>query len=131
MKIIDFEKKGNVVRFYLGADDCEDYGGDDWNDYPYEHNAEKVYEEYIKGYRDVLFPFDYVVLEPCDGVSSSHWCKDDMRAKKVPCIVALQVNPDDPDWYWDEFDKVSQNEDAIRFYFGDKMEPGEEVYGRS
>jgi hypothetical protein len=22
MKIIDFEKKGNVIRFYLGADDC-------------------------------------------------------------------------------------------------------------
>ena len=31
MKIIDFDEKGNVVRFYLGDDNCEDYWGDDWD----------------------------------------------------------------------------------------------------
>ena len=25
MKIIDWERKGNLVRFFLGADDCTDY----------------------------------------------------------------------------------------------------------
>lgn len=40
MKIIDFERKGNLVRFYLGDDDLAEWWGDDWNDTPYEHNAE-------------------------------------------------------------------------------------------
>ena len=30
MKIIDFEKKGNVVRFYVGSDNLENYYGDDF-----------------------------------------------------------------------------------------------------
>ena len=29
MKIIDFEKKGNVVRFYLGDNDLKEWYGDD------------------------------------------------------------------------------------------------------
>lgn len=45
MKIIDFERKGNLVRFYLGDDDLEEWYGDDWNDTPYEHNAGQVYDE--------------------------------------------------------------------------------------
>lgn len=67
MKIIDFERKGNLVRFYLGDDDLVEWYGDDWNDTPYEHNAERVYDEYIKGYCDMMFPFDDLVLEPCCG----------------------------------------------------------------
>ena len=78
MKIIDFEKKGNVVRFYLG-EQTENWGwtnpeykdytgktptwlkpsdryyGDDWDDKPYEHNAGTVYGEFIKGYKDIAF----------------------------------------------------------------------------
>ena len=37
MKIIDFAKKGNVVRFFLGKDDLKEWWGDDWDDCPYEH----------------------------------------------------------------------------------------------
>ena len=66
MKIIDFEKKGNLVRFWLGTDDCSDYWGDDWDDAPYEHNAGYVYSEYVTGYIDYVFPFETLVLEPCD-----------------------------------------------------------------
>ena len=29
MKIIDFDKKGNIVRFYLGIDSIENWYGDD------------------------------------------------------------------------------------------------------
>ena len=29
MKIGDFDRKGNVIRFYLVKDDCNDYWGDD------------------------------------------------------------------------------------------------------
>ena len=85
MKIIDFKKKGNVVRFYLGEETpdwgwtrsdytrngttpdwlkpSDRYYGDDWDDRPYEHNAGQVYEEFIKGYKDVAFDFDDLVLE--------------------------------------------------------------------
>ena len=89
MKIIDFERKGNLVRFYLGDDDLAEWWGDDWNDTPYEHNAERVYDEYIKGYCDMMFPFDDLVLEPCCGTCNSGWCKDDMVAQKVPCIIQV------------------------------------------
>lgn len=42
MQIIDMEKKGNVVRFYLGENGKQ--WGDDWNDAPYDCNAGTVYE---------------------------------------------------------------------------------------
>lgn len=89
MKIIDFERKGNLVRFYLGDDDLVEWYGDDWDDTPYEYNAERVYDEYIKGYCDMMFPFDDLVLEPCCGTCNSGWCKDDMVAQKVPCIIQV------------------------------------------
>ena len=119
MKIIDFRKKGNAVRFYLGANDCEDYHGDDWNDTPYEHNAGEVYGRYIKGYYDITFPFDFSVLEPCDGHDNSSWCKDDMKARKVPCIVAIISDS----LFSDDFDKMNADDRALKFYFGDEMEP--------
>lgn len=117
MKIIDFEKKGNVVRFYLGEDDCEDYGGDDWNDTPYEHNAGRVYDEYVSGFRDVFFPFDWAVCEPCEGNLNSSWCKDDMKEKKVPCIAALPK----PDWLDITFNDILPNRETIKLYFGDSV----------
>lgn len=123
MKIIDFEKKGNLVRFYLGDDDCNGYWGDDWDDRPYECNAGRVYDEYIKGHRDIVFPFDYAVVEPCDGYLNSPWCKEDMKARKVPCTVAVA----NPDWEDDTFDRINADDKAVRFYFGDKMEPSEGV----
>lgn len=124
MKIIDFEKKGNVVRFYLGVDDNEDYKGDDWNDAPYECNAGRVYEEHVICHRDIVFPFDFAVLEPKDpeGQNSSCWCKNDMKARKVPCIIAV---PKPDDWYDDEFDRYVGDKKTIKFYFGDKMEPAD------
>lgn len=118
MKVIDFDKKGNLVRFYLGEDDCEDYHGDDWDDHPYEHNAERVYPEYIAGHCDVVFPFDWAVLEPRDGEINSCWSKDDMKARRVPCIVALEC-PDYDEEYC--FSRAVANDRAVKFYFGDLM----------
>ena len=46
LKIIDFEKKGNVVRFYYGKDSLKEWYGDDWDDRPYEHNAGEVYHRF-------------------------------------------------------------------------------------
>lgn len=92
MKIIDFDTKGNVVRFYLGDDNCNDYWGDDWNDAPYEHNAGSVYDRYITKYIDMYFPFDSFVLEPQDDWRNnynSNYSKEDMKKGYVPCLIVV------------------------------------------
>lgn len=125
MKIIDFEKKGNVVRFYLGKDDLEKWWGDDWDDTPYEHNAGEVYAEFVSGHKDIAFPFDDLVLEPCNGAYNSEYCKDDMIARRVPCIIVVPKEIADTSWdtsfaHWAGADGVK------RYYFGDRMEADEE-----
>lgn len=142
MQIIDFKKKGNIVRFYLG-EKTEDWGwtrpdytrngttpdwlkpsdryyGDDWDDRPYEHNAGQVYEEFIKGYKDIAFDFDDLVLEPADNAWSdnSHWCKDDMVARKVPCIIAVPKEVHQDSWD-DAFDTWAGADGIKKYYFGD------------
>ena len=122
MKIIDFAKKGNVVRFFLGKDSLKEWYGDDWNDIPYEHNAGSVYEEYISGHRDIAFPFDSLVIEPCEGVLNSDWCKDDMIARKVPCIIVVPKELADESWYGYDFAHWLGVDGVQKYYFGDKME---------
>lgn len=67
MKIIDFERKGNLVRFYLGKDKVSDYTGDGWRKRPYCDEAGLVSEKYVSGLAEIVFPFDSLVLEPCSG----------------------------------------------------------------
>ena len=154
MNIIDFEKRGNVVRFYLG-EKTEEWGwvnpnykdyngdtpdwlkpkdryyGDDWNDVPYECNAGSVYGEFIKGYKDISFPFDYIVLEPCD-TDKTLWCKDDMADRRVPCIVVIKFGkPNSADeliggeYICEDFNywACGDRENVIKYYFGDNMDP--------
>ncbi len=126
MKIIDFEKKGNVVRFYLGQDNLEDWYGDDWNDRPYEYNAGTVYDEFLAGYRDIAFDFDSVVLEPKDDYENrgnSKYCKDDMRNRDVPCIIVVPDDVIEDNCCRDEFNRYVGSDRVTKFYFGDRMEP--------
>lgn len=110
MQIIDFEKKGNVVRFYLG-DATKPYWGDDWGKKPYDANAGRVYDKFIKGHRDIAFPFNDLVLEPCDrSFFSGNFSKKDMVKRKVPCIIVVTKDGD----------KMQ------RYYFGDEMEANAE-----
>ena len=122
MKIIDFCRKGNIVRFLLGLDDLKDWYGDDWNDYPYEHNAGPVYEEFVSGHRDIAFPFGDLVLEPCNGAFNSEYCKDDMKARRVPCIIVVPHNIANSAWY-DSFAYWIGADGIQKYYFGDHMEP--------
>lgn len=119
MKIIDFERKGNVVRFYLGADELESWHGDDWDDVPYEHNAGRVYDEFVAGYHDITVSFDYTVLEPRDGHVNSRWSKLDMIKRIVPCIIIV---PDELKWFSNDFDDYVGAAGVKRYYFGDKLE---------
>ena len=125
MKIIDFRKKGQTVRFYLGKDDLTDWTGDDWNDAPYEHNAGTVYDEYVAGHKDVTFPFDDMVLEPCDdwrNNGNSGYCKDDMIARRTPCIIVVPASIAEDEWLEDSFSRWVGADGVQKFYFGDKME---------
>lgn len=122
MKIIDYVKKGNVVRFLLGADDCYDYWGDDWNDAPYDCNAGGVYDEYVSGLADVYFPFDDLVLEPCDGAFNCWYTKDDMKKRKVPCIIVVPKEVYEDTWDTG-FSRFVGADGVQKFYFGDHMEP--------
>ena len=145
MKIIDFEKKGNVVRFYLG-EKTEEWGwtkenykdfdgkrpewlkpskefcGDDWDDRPYEHNAGLVYNEFIKGHRDIFFDFDDLVLEPCNGVLNSGFSKDDMADRRIPCIIVVPKDIRGNDYIHDSYMYWIGKDGIIKYYFGDEME---------
>ena len=128
MKIIDFDKRGNLVRFYLGEDDLTDWYGDDWDDRPYEHNADIVYERFESGHCDVVFPFDMDVLEPSEDWRNnynSEWSKDDMKARKLPCIVAIKRG--DNNWWDNEYGPAVASANSVKFYFGDKMEPSDSI----
>lgn len=121
MQIIDFDKKGNVVRFYLG-DASKEYWGDDWDDAPYDCNAGTVYDEYIKGYKDIAFPFDDLVLEPCDsGSCNTNIAKQDMQRRMVPCIIVVPAEKCKNEWRDSFWDWVGA-EGIRKFYFGDEME---------
>lgn len=130
MKIIDFSAKGNVVRFWLGDDECYDYHGDDWDDAPYEHNAGQVYDEYIADYVDVVFPYDAIVTEPAKDwhySGNSPYSKLDMRNRMCPCIVAISGKIANDAWddsysYW----ATSDNDGILKFYFGDKISKNNE-----
>lgn len=127
MKIIDFEKHGNVVRFYLGENSCKDYWGDDWNDAPYDCNAGEVYDRYVSGYIDIAFPFDWSVLEPSDGVYNCRFTKEDMKRRFVPCIIAV---PDDilgKSCYMCSFNDWVGAEGVYRFYFEDEMDASDHL----
>lgn len=125
MKIIDFEKKGNVVRFYLGKDDLDEYYGDDWDDAPYDCNAGRVYTEFISGHVDIAFPFDYFVLEPCDDWDAIAVTKDDMVNGMTPCLVVVSPETyENREWWDDSFHHwVKARAKGIKkFYFNDHMD---------
>ena len=121
MKIIDFKKKGNAVRFYLGKEDLEDWYGDDWDDTPYEHNAEEVYDEFVSDTIDIFFPFDWEVLEPSEDwhyQGNSPFCKEDFVNRKAPCIIALPADEAEKSWE-NCYSEHLGNKNAFKFYFGD------------
>lgn len=123
MKIIDFKRKGNVVRFYLGEDSLKGWYGDDWDDAPYEHNAEQVYSEFVSDIADIAFPFESLVLEPQDdwhNNGNSEYCKNDMVARKVPCIIVVPSNLVED--YNENFYHYVLMDGVTKIYFGDNIE---------
>lgn len=118
-EIIDFARKGNVIRFYLGKNG--EQHGDDWNDIPYEHNAGKVYDEFVEDMIDIPIDFDCLVLEPSDGYYNSNYCKDDMKNRKVPCIIIVPYELHKDTWQ-DSFSYWIGNDNVAKIYFGDDID---------
>ena len=125
MKVIDFDRKGNVVRLYLGKDGCEDYWGDDWNDTPYEHNAGTVYPEFISGIMDIFIPYAFSVIEPKDDWNyrgNTPFCKEDMKDRNVPGFII--VPPEMVRDFWGEpaFSRMIGSDNVYKIYFNDSVE---------
>jgi len=121
-EIIDFEVRGNVVRFFTGRNG--EQWGDDWNDAPYEYNAGRAYEEFVTGHFDVPFPFNWGVYQPSDGEMNSPYSKEHMRARQVPCIVVIRADAVPCDY---GFRSAVVMDGAIRIYFGDTEEKVREM----
>lgn len=125
-KIIDFEVKGNVVRFALGDKTDTEYWGDDWDDAPYEHNAGGVYSKYIKGYATIYFPFNYEVLTPefdWHYNGNSPFSKADFKSGAIPCVV-VEKNAD----CFSCYSTAGLKKNNLMYYFEDVMEPGEYIW---
>jgi hypothetical protein len=133
MKIIDFEKNGNVVRFFYGRNDCKNYHGDDWNDYPYESNAGHVYPEFVRGYVDVAFDMGHVVMEPQDDWhhdGGSGYCKDDMKDRDVPCIIVVEQTAEPYKFvYPNSFSAYVGSDNVAKIYFGDDISMLDNISG--
>ena len=100
MKLLDLERKGNVIRFFLGDDALERWWGDDWDDAPYESNAGSVYDRFVLAEADAVFPFDcglydaYGILQENESLSNKRWMPKEyyIRSDEPFLIVA----PNDP-----------------------------------
>lgn len=129
LKIIDFIRKGNQVKFLLGDKDLKDWHGDDWDGKPYEHNAGTVYSEFVKGEKVFTFDFDDAVLEPCSGDYNSCYSKDMMKNRQIPCVVVVDKSIAEKEFNYWGLDDVPYRDFAgadnpliKKFFFGDLIE---------
>lgn len=78
----------------------------------------------MKATKDIAFPYDDIVLEPCDGVINSIYSKKDMIKRKVPCLVVVPCELYKEYYFWSyTFDYWVTVDGVIKYYFGDEMEP--------
>lgn len=125
--IVDIEVKGNTIRCYCTDDKEKIVGswGDDWNDRPYEHNAETVYEEYYDYYVDLFFPFDYSVLTPADDwhySGNSPYCKEDFKNRYAPAAIVCDDKVAEGDWDI-SYSKYlgADNGHVLKLFYGDNL----------
>lgn len=120
MKVIDFAKKGNVFRLFLGNDDCNDYWGDDWNDRPYEHNAGEVYDRFVAGAVDIAMDYDGAVAEPGDDYTyggNTPFSKEDFRNEVTPCLVLAAPVIANNFWSDNDYTVFLGNKNTMKIYF--------------
>ena len=119
MKIIGWERKGNIVRFVLGKDDLDYWSGDDWNDTPYEHNASSTPLFGVEEYVDVAFGYEVSVLEAQDDWhyhGNSPFCMNDFKDRKAP-IFAIDVSGEEK-----HYSLGVNKEEVYGIFMGDRFE---------
>lgn len=124
LKVIDIKNNGNLIRFSLGDKNLKGYYGDDWNDIPYEHNADGVYTRFVKAYLDVVLPYGILYAEPKDDYrfeGNSIYSKEMFRDLGFPFAVLYN----DKDAYEGSYVTVLSNQDLesrLLLYFEEKAD---------
>lgn len=124
-KIIDYDKRGNIIRFYLAKDRklIKEAWGDDWDDSPYEHNAGTVYSEYVEKIIDVYFVFDDVVTSPDEDWTyggNSPYSKEDFKKGNAPMLCIY--TPEKDEWRGAfDYHYLVGSKNATKIYFGDSI----------
>ena len=124
-KIIDFERKGNVIRFYLGKKTA-DWGwtkpgcgkpsdtfyGRNWDIAPYRQgNADLVHSQFVYGHYDIYVPFDFVVAEPSDYSDKNGRVRISKNALVNREMPAIEI-----------YDNRMCYDTLCEFYIGDELE---------
>lgn len=120
MKIIGWERKGNLVRFCLGLDDLDYWSGDDWDDAPYEHNAVTTPLFGIEEDVDIVFDFETQILEAADDYhyhGNSPFSMDDFKERKAPILII-----DNKSEYRSYYSEHLGDQNLCLIYMGDKFE---------
>lgn len=121
LKIIDVKLKNNIVYFYLGQKNVMDYKGDDWDDTPYELNAETVYDEYVEKILVAYYFENIVILEPCSNIyNGAEYTKLQMKKRLIPCC-GISEPTDGQSWEYETmFNTLAENEKSVAFFFEDE-----------
>lgn len=115
LSVIDFEKSGNQIIFYLGVIDKNNMPtGEDWHKPSYEF-ASRVYNEYIKGELRVSIPPEWCAMEPIDNCNSDACSKNALQEGKSACIL---LSPERVTNFWDAL----KYRETKKIFFGDSAD---------
>lgn len=119
MKIIGWNRKGNVIQFALGNDNLGYWDGDDWDAAPYEHNASTTPLCGTELYADIAFCYSVSVLEARDDYhynNGSPFRMNDFKERKVPILIIDMAGEER--YYSECLDK----ENVCKIFMGDNFE---------
>lgn len=115
-KVLDIYRKGNVVKFYLGDKNLQEYHGDDWDDFPYELNAGPVYDKFVSKTVDVAFPYDISIYDAYQFYPHLTYSKNEFIKNKHPYLIGVNENKEEEDiskfilgMLWIDCQKVIRN----------------------
>ena len=81
-----------------------------------------VYERFVIDTLDLAIPFDSLVIEPCNGVVNCGYSKEDMKVRRVPCLLIVPASvTEGKEWVGEDFQYWIGNAQAFRIYFGDDI----------
>lgn len=124
-KVIDFQRKGNIIRFYLGkkiagwgwtkpghGKPSDTFHGTDWDVAPYRRgNVDLVNSEFVYGHYDIYVPFDFEVVEAGDYSDKNGPVRISKNALVNREMPAIEI-----------YDNKMCYDTLCEFYIGDELE---------